>query len=146
MPYFISPLCFQAQIEQICFLLSTQFGRFVICPFQSVLMCVSLSLSFQVPFSSPFCCICHGNAKEEKKRKNLGCSNSFCALSVEKKGQFCFSSLVSVCWGLEVMKTIFHLHGVIWPGVAEQVCYGKINIMEGLTLLSLSHWDQCVCY
>lgn len=44
------------------------------------------------------------------------------------------------------MKTIFHLHGVIWLGVAEQVCYGKINIMEGLTLLSLSHRDQCVYY
>lgn len=44
------------------------------------------------------------------------------------------------------MKTIFHLHGVIWQGVAEQVCYGKINIMEGLTLLSLSGRDRCVCY
>lgn len=44
------------------------------------------------------------------------------------------------------MKTIFHLHGVIWLGVVEQVCYGKINIMEGLTLLSLSGWDRCVYY
>lgn len=30
--------------------------------------------------------------------------------------------------------------------MAEQVCYGKINIMEGLTLLSLSRRDQCVYY
>lgn len=44
------------------------------------------------------------------------------------------------------MKTIFHLHGVIWLGVAEHLCYGNINIMEVLTLLSLSHWDQCVHY
>lgn len=42
------------------------------------------------------------------------------------------------------MRTIFHLAGVIWLGVAEQVCYGKINIMEGLTLLSLSCQDQCL--
>ncbi len=63
-----------------------------------------------------------------------------------KKGSSVFSSHLSVCCGLKVMKTIFHLHGVISLGVAEQVCYGKINIMEGLTLFSLSHWDQCVYY
>ena len=35
------------------------------------------------------------------------------------------------------------LYDWAWP---RQVCYGKINIMEGLTLLSLSRGDRCVYY
>lgn len=58
---------------------------------------------------------------------------------------FSLANDFSTCCCLKLMKTIFHLHGVIWLGVAAQVCYGKINIMEGLTLLSWSGQDRCVC-
>lgn len=152
MPYFISPLSSQLTAKHKLswffsfFFLHTIQAFCLICPFLSVIMpppphplsCVSYLSLFSL--TSPFYRICHGNVK------NLSCPNSFCALSVGKEGQFCFSWLPSLCCGLKVMKTIFHLHGVIWLGVVEQVCYGKINIMEGLTLLSLSGWDRCVYY
>lgn len=117
--------------------LSTQFSLFVF-----VLFCHHAAISFSIFQSSPFHFICHGNAKK-KSQRNICRSILFCAFSVEGQGHFSFLCAAQV---LKVMKTIFHLQGVIWPGVAEQVCYGKINIMEGLTLLSLSHWDQCVFY
>lgn len=146
MPYFISPLSSQLTVEHklswFFFSHNLVFPSdlpFSVCRHVSPSLSLSRYLSL-FSLTSPFRRICHGNVK------NLSCSNSFRALSVEKEGQFCFSSLLSVCCGLKVMKTIFHLHGVIWLGVAEKVCYGKINIMEGLTLLSLSHWDQCVYY
>lgn len=102
-------------------------------------MRLSLSLSFSPPLFISFVMV----MQKKKSQRNICRSILFCAFSVEGQGHFSFLCAAQV---LKVMKTIFHLQGVIWPGVAEQVCYGKINIMEGLTLLSLSHWDQCVFY
>ena len=146
MPYFISPLSSQLTAKHTFF---TQFRSLcLICPF-SVCRHVPPSLSFECYLSlssltSPFCRICHGNVKKSQLLHFI-----LCSFSRERRVIqffFSFSWLLFVCCGLKVMKTIFHLHWVIWLGVAEQVCYGKINIMEGLTLLSLSGRDQCVCY
>lgn len=108
---------------------------YVICPF---LVCLRIRLShFPSPPShlSPPHFAVFVMVMQKKKKKNLSCSNSFRALSIAKGGQFCFSSLVSVCWGLKVMKTIFHLHAVIRLGVAraglswENKYYRRSNVI-----------------
>ena len=108
MPYFISPLSSQLTVEHKLswfFFFFTQFGLSVWSALFCLSSCVSpspslslslsralslpiLSLSLSLSLTSPFRRICHGNVK------NLSCSNSFRALSLEKEGQFCFFFLL----------------------------------------------------
>lgn len=100
---------------------------------------MSLSLPLPLALSSPLQCICHGNVK------NLSCFNSFRALSVEKEGQFCFSSLVSVLRlsGNEdhISSACSYMTGRGWAGLLwENKYYERANFVIFITLGSMCVW------
>lgn len=142
MPFFISPLDSQLTVKhKLSFFFS--FHLSLICPFAACchavsplsplfLLCVCC-LSFDL--SPPhFCYFLQGNMK--KKKNPSAAPFHFVLFQSRRPILFSLADDFSACCCLKLMKTIFHLHGVIWLGVAAQVCYGKINIMEGLALLS----------
>lgn len=151
MPYFISPLSSQLTVRHKLSWFFFLFLSLPDLPFCCLLSYCTHSLScwryLSFALSPPrFCHFRQGNVEKKKGKKTLSCSISFCALSIKKGNSVLSRRRLSACCCLKLMKTIFHLHGVIVLGVAAQVSYGKINIMEGLTLLSRSGQDQCVCY
>ncbi len=145
MPYFISPLSSQLTVEHKLswfFFLHTIWSFCLICPFLSVVMCLPLPPSLSrylslFSLTSPFRCICHGNVK------NLSCSNSFRALSVEKEGQFCFSlTTFCVLWfkGNEdhISSAWSYMTGRGWAGLLwENKYYGRSNFVIFISLGSM---------
>lgn len=127
------------------FLLRRIWSFCLVCPFLSTIMSLSLSLPLPLALSSPLQCICHGNVK------NLSCFNSFCALSVEKEGQFCFSSLVSVLRlsGNEdhISSACSYMTGRGWAGLLwENKYYERPNFVIFITLGSMCVlWNRRQC-